>query len=115
MGSPLRELLEAVVVRPGVVGALVATVDGLVMAAVAIGGQDADAVGAVASLVGQSLRRSGESWGTLTVSGGWVCVAIGESLVVAALVEDSGDENAVAGSLVPLVAEIEGWMRQTGG
>jgi len=112
MDSPLQGLLEEVVLRSGVVGALVATSDGLVMASVAIDGSDADTVGAVASLVAESLRRSGERSGALRVSGGEVCVALGETLVVVALVEDGVDGREVAKALVPLVTRIEGWMEE---
>jgi predicted regulator of Ras-like GTPase activity (Roadblock/LC7/MglB family) len=115
MGAPLQDLLETLVLRCGVVGALVATTDGLVMASVAMEGSDADTVGAVASLVAQALRRAGERSGTLRVSGGGVCVALGEMLVVAALVEDGIDGREVAEALVPLVTRIEGWMEEGGG
>ncbi|MCM8749472.1 roadblock/LC7 domain-containing protein [Thermomicrobiaceae bacterium CFH 74404] len=111
MTPPLEELLEGVVARPGVVGAVVATLDGLVMGSLAMVDEDADAVGAVASLLARSLRSSGESSGMLAVSGGRVCVAAGEMLVVAALVEDEVDGQEVTAMLEPLVVEMEGWVR----
>lgn len=111
MSPPLEDLLGSIVARPGVVGAVVATLDGLVMGSVAMVDEDADAVGAVASLLARSLRSSGESSGVLAVAGGRVCVATGEMLVVAALVEDETDSHEVAVMLEPLVAEMETWVR----
>lgn len=111
MSPPLEDLLESIVARPGVVGAVVATLDGLVMGSVAMVDEDAEAVGAVASLLARSLRRSGELSGELAVAGGRVCVATGEMLVVAALVEEEIGSDEVTVMLEPLVAEMERWVR----
>lgn len=115
MSAPLERLLEGVLARPGVVGALVTTLDGLVMSAVAVAGEDAEAVGAVGSMLARTLREKGEQAGQLIVRGGQVCVAVGGTLAVVALVEDGFDSEPVLSALAVVVEAAEGWIRPTEG
>ncbi|WP_038038237.1 hypothetical protein [Thermorudis peleae] len=96
----LHEQVRAVLLRllaeQAVLGALAATVDGLIIDTLALSAEDAERLGAASALLARHALARGERSGVVALGTGALAFALGERILVAALLDAT-----LAGQSIP--------------
>jgi predicted regulator of Ras-like GTPase activity (Roadblock/LC7/MglB family) len=97
----MDDQLLALLDYQGVLGAVGATRDGLVIGAAGLSGDDAEVVGAAGSTLWSSIEEAGEESGMMEVDGAAIHLVPGSDIAVVVLAESEVPHDA----LVPIMKE----------